>query len=131
MFNKTILVGNLTKDPELRYTPSGTPVTSFSIAVNSKTKQNDEWKDETLFIEIVTFARQAETCGEYLNKGSRVLVEGRLKESRWEAEGQQKSKLQVIAQVVKFLSKKNGANDSEVSESTTDSQNTESSSEPF
>jgi len=108
MYNKIILIGNLTKDPELRYTPQGTPVASFRIAVNHKYKQADEIKQETMFIDNVVFGRQAETCSKYLNKGSAVLVEGRLQERRWESNGQQKSKFEVIAQSVRFLSRKGG-----------------------
>lgn len=106
MFNKIILIGNLTKDPELRYTPQGTPVASFRIAVNSRYKQADEMREETLFIDIITFGKQAETCSQYLNKGKSVLVEGRLQERRWESDGQQRSKFEVVAQTVRFLSKK-------------------------
>ena len=109
MFNKIILVGNLTKDPEVRYTPAGTPVTNFRIAVNHVYKQNNEVKKDTMFIDIVTFGKQAETCGQYLSKGGSVLVEGRLQERRWETEdGQQRSKYEVVAQSVRFLSKKQG-----------------------
>ena len=106
MYNRIILIGNLTKDPELRYTPQGTPVASFRIAVNTRYKQSDESREDTLFIDIVTFGKQAETCSQYLNKGKSVLVEGRLQERRWESEGQQKSKCEVIAQTVRFLSRK-------------------------
>ena len=106
MFNKVIFIGNLTKDPELRYTPQGTPVASFRIAVNSRYKQSDELKSETLFIDIVVFGKQAESCSQYLSKGRSVLVEGRLQERRWESNGQQKSKVEVIANTVRFLSKK-------------------------
>jgi len=106
LYNKVILIGNLTKDPELRYTPQGTPVTSFRIAVNYRYKQSDEMKQETTFIDIVVFGKQAESSSKYLNKGSSVLVEGRLQERRWESDGQQRSKFEVIAQSVKFLSKK-------------------------
>ena len=112
MYNKIILIGNLTKDPELRYTPQGTPVASFRIAVNSKYKQSDEVKQETLFIDNVVFGKQAESCSKYLNKGSSVLVEGRLQERRWESNGQQKSKFEVIAQSVRFLSRRGGTQDS-------------------
>jgi single-strand DNA-binding protein len=111
MFNKIILIGNLTKDPELRYTPQGTPVASFRLAVNYRYKQSDEMKQDTMFIDNVIFGKQAESCSKYLNKGSAVLVEGRLQERRWEANGQQKSKFEVIAQSVRFLSRK-GAQDS-------------------
>ncbi|MGD0887173.1 MAG: single-stranded DNA-binding protein [Thermodesulfovibrionales bacterium] len=106
MYNKIILIGNLTKDPELRYTPQGTPVASFRIAVNSKYKQSEGFREETLFIDIVTFGKQAETCSQYLNKGNAILVEGRLQERKWESDGQQKSKVEVVAQTVRFLPRK-------------------------
>ncbi len=106
MYNKVILIGNLTKDPELRYTPQGTPVATFRLAINYSYKQGDEWKKETTFIDIVVFGKQAENCGQYLNKGSQALVEGRLQERRWESDGQQKSKFEVVANTVKFLSSK-------------------------
>jgi single-strand DNA-binding protein len=109
MYNRIILIGNLTKDPELRYTPQGTPVASFRIAVNSKFKQSDGFREETLFIDVVTFGKQAETCSQYLNKGSAILVEGRLQERKWEAEGQQKSKVEVVAQTVRFLPRRSDA----------------------
>ncbi len=109
MYNKVILIGNLTKDPELRYTPQGTPVASFRLAVNYRYKQADEVKQETTFIDNVVFGKQAESCSKYLNKGSSVLVEGRLQERRWESNGQQRSKFEVIAQSVRFLSKRGGS----------------------
>lgn len=108
MYNKVILIGNLTKDPELRYTPQGTPVASMRLAVNYKYKQSDEMKQETTFIDCIVFGKQAETCSKYLNKGSSVLAEGRLHERRWESNGQQRSKFEVIAQSVRFLSKRTG-----------------------
>lgn len=109
MFNKIILIGNLTKDPELRYTPQGTPVASFRLAVNSKYKQSNEMKSETLFIDVVVFGKQAESCSQYLSKGRPALVEGRLQERRWESDGQQKSKVEVVASTVRFLSRKGDA----------------------
>ena len=111
MYSKAILIGRLTKDPELRYTPKGTPVASFSLAINYRYKQNDERKDETTFIDIVVFGKPAEFCGQYLNKGSAVIVDGRLQQRRWESDGQQKSKIEVVAQSVNFLpgSKKDAA----------------------
>lgn len=112
MFNRVILIGNLTKDPEVRYTPGGTPVATISIAVNSRYKQGDESKEEVLFIDSVVFGKQAETCGQYLSKGRSVLVEGRLRERRWEYEGQKKSKMEVVANNVRFLSKKEGPSSS-------------------
>jgi single-strand DNA-binding protein len=103
MYSKVILIGRLTKDPELRYTPKGTPVSSFSLAVNYRYKQADEMKDETTFIDIVVFGKVAEFCGQYLNKGTAVIVDGRLQQRRWESEGQQRSKIEVVAQSVNFL----------------------------
>jgi single-strand DNA-binding protein len=106
MFNRIILIGNLTKDPEVRYTPGGTPVATVSIAVNSKYKQGDDTKEEVLFINAVVFGKQAESCGQYLSKGNPVLVEGRLRERKWESEGIQKSKFEVVASNVRFLPKR-------------------------
>src|SRR3990172_4872831 len=103
MYSKVILIGRLTKDPELRYIPKGTPVASFSLAINYRYKQNDEKKDETTFIDIVVFGKPAEFCGQYLNKGSAVIVDGRLQQRRWESDGQQKSKIEIVAQSVNFL----------------------------
>jgi len=109
VFNRIILIGRLTKDPDVRYTPAGLPVTSFGLAVNTRSKQGDEYKDEVLFIDCVVFGKQAESCGQYLNKGNLILVEGRLRERKWEYEGQKKSKMEVIASNVRFLqSKKDG-----------------------
>jgi len=114
VFNKVILIGNLTKDPELRYTPQGTSVCNFRIAVNHRYKQGDEVKKEVTFLDVVTFGKQADTCAQYLNKGSAVLVEGRLQERRWETvEGQSRSKFEVIAQNVRFLGKRQGDIDAE------------------
>jgi single-strand DNA-binding protein len=106
VYNKIILIGNLTKDPEIRYAQSGLPVCNFSIAVNYTTRKNED-KKETLFINVVTFDRQAEICGQFLRKGKPVLVEGRLQERRWETEdGQQRSRVEVVAQTVKFFSRR-------------------------
>lgn len=114
MFNKIILIGNLTRDPELRYTPQGTSVCSFGIAVNRRYKQGEETKEEVTFINVVVFGKQADICGQYLNKGSAVLIEGRLQERRWETEdGQKRSRHEVVAQNVRFLSKKQGVADFE------------------
>ena len=117
MYNKIILIGNLTKDPELRYTPQGTPVASFRLAVNYRYKQSDDMKQETMFIDNVVFGKQAESCSKYLSKGSPVLVEGRLQERRWETNGQQKSKFEVVAQSVRFLSRRSSAQDSSFGDS--------------
>jgi single-strand DNA-binding protein len=109
-FNKVILMGNLTRDPELRYTPSGSAVANFGLAVNRKYKQDDELKEDTCFVDIAVFGRQAETCSEYLNKGSLVLIDGRLNYRKWETEdGQTRNKLDVVANNVQFMPKGLGA----------------------
>jgi single-strand DNA-binding protein len=106
-FNKVILMGNLTKDPEVRYLPSGTAVASFGLAVNRKFKQGEEMKEEVCFIDIVVFGKQAETSGKYLSKGSGVIIDGRLSQRRWEGEdGQKRNKHEVVAESVRFLPKR-------------------------
>jgi len=103
-FNKVILVGNLTRDPELRYTGSGTAVTNFSLAINRRYRQAGEPREETVFVDIVVFQKQAENCAQYLSKGRSALVEGRLVQRSWTTEeGQKRNKLEVIAQNVQFL----------------------------
>jgi single-strand DNA-binding protein len=106
-FNKVILIGNLTKNPELRYTPSGTPVASFGLAINRRFRQGEELKEEVCYVDIVVFGKQAEHCGQYLSKGNGVIVDGRLQQRRWETEdGQKRSKHEVVAQTVTFLPKR-------------------------
>ncbi len=105
-YNKVILVGNLTKDPELRYTPSGTAVANLRLAVNRRYKdRNQEFKDEVCYVTIVVWSKQAETCNQYLHKGSSVMVEGRLQSRSWEDQqtGKQRSVLEVLAERVQFL----------------------------
>ena len=103
--NKVLLIGNLTRDPELRYVPSGTAVATFTVAVNRVyTSQAGEKKEEVAFIKIVVWGRRAEVCGEYLSKGSPVFVEGRLQSRSWEGQdGQKRSTTEVIADNVQFL----------------------------
>ncbi len=103
--NKVLLIGNLTRDPELRYVPSGTAVATFTIAVNRVyTSQAGEKKEEVSFIKIVVWGRRAEVCGEYLSKGSPVFIEGRLQSRSWEGQdGQKRSTTEVIADNVQFL----------------------------
>jgi len=113
-YNKVILMGNLTRDPELRYTPNGTAVSTLSLAVNRRPKPDTQEK-EVDFFDIVVFGKQAENCSEYLRKGSPVLVDGRLQQRRWETdEGQKRSKVEVVAFSVQFLGSPKGG-DSEPS----------------
>ncbi|NOY63872.1 MAG: single-stranded DNA-binding protein [Nitrospirae bacterium] len=129
MFNRVIFVGNLTRDPELRYSPQGTAVATLGLAVNSRVKQGDEYKDETLFIDIVVFGKQAENVTQYLSKGRGVIVEGRLRERRWEYEGQRKSKFEVIASTVRFLPRREIQNSGGVDDIIPPEENTDL--EPF
>lgn len=106
-FNKVILIGNLTRNPELRYTPNGTPVAALGLAVSRRYKQGDELKEEVCFVDVVVFGKQAEHCGQYLSKGNGIIVDGRLQQRRWETEdGQKRSKHEVVAQTVTFLPKR-------------------------
>ena len=105
-FNKVLLMGNLTRDPELRYVPSGTAVASFGLAMNrTYTTQTGEKKEEVCFVTVIVWGKQAESCSQYLNKGSQVFVEGRLSSRSWEQEGQKRSVLEVRAERVQFLGK--------------------------
>lgn len=105
-FNRVILVGNLTRDPELRYLASGMAVTDIGLAVNDRRKNaNGEWVDETTFVDVTLWGRTAEVCSEYLTKGSPVLIEGRLKLDTWETQdGQKRSKLKVVGEKMQMLS---------------------------
>jgi len=102
-YNRVVLVGNLTRDPELRYIPSGTAVSEIGLAVNDRVKRNDQWVDETTFVEVTLWARTAEVANEYLSKGSSVLIEGRLKLDTWEKDGQKRSKLRVVGEKMQML----------------------------
>ncbi len=115
--NKVFLIGNLVRDPELRYIPSGEAVANLRIAVNrAYTTKDGEKKKETCFITVVVWRRQAENCGEYLSKGSSILVEGRLRESQWETNtGEKRSKLEVTANTVQFLDRKPSQKEGETS----------------
>jgi single-strand DNA-binding protein len=102
--NRVILLGNLTRDIELRHTPAGTAVTDISIAVNDKRKNaNGDWVDEVTYVDITLWGRTAEVANEYLHKGSQIFVEGRLKLDSWEADGQKKYKLRVIGEKMQML----------------------------
>ena len=103
-FNKVILMGNLTRDPELRYTPNGTAVTDVGLAVNRVyTGPDGQKQEETTFVDITFWTRQAETICKYLNKGSPLFVEGRLKFDSWEKDGQKRSKLSVNGENFQFI----------------------------
>jgi single-strand DNA-binding protein len=105
-FNRVILIGHLTRDPELKYIPSGTAVAEVGIAVNDRVKKNDVWVDETTFVDVTLWGRTAEVANEYLRKGAATLIEGRLKLDTWEKDGQKRSKLRVIGEKLQMLGNK-------------------------
>ena len=108
-FNRVILVGNVTRDIELKYTQGGTAVTEIGLAVNDRRKtQSGEWVEETTFIDVTLWARTAEVASEYLSKGSSVLIEGRLKLDTWETDGQKRSKLRVVGERMQMLGGRGG-----------------------
>jgi len=104
--NKIVLLGNVTRNPEVRYIPGrDLPVAKFGLAVNRRTKE----REETCFIDIVTFGRTAEMCGEYVTKGMPILIEGRLSFNQWEQEGVKRSKHEVVAENIQFVSRRDQA----------------------
>jgi single-strand DNA-binding protein len=110
-FNKVILLGNLTRDPEVRYTPKGTAVTELGMAVNRVyTAENGEKREETTFVDVTLWGRTAEIAGEYLKKGRPVLIEGRLQLDTWDDKqsGQKRSKLKVVGEGLQLIGSRPG-----------------------
>jgi len=108
-FNRVILLGNLTRDVEVKYLQSGMAVAELGLAVNDRRKnQAGEWVEEVTFVDITLWGRTAEVAGEYLSKGSPVLIEGRLKLDQWETDGQKRSKLKVIGERMQMVGSKGG-----------------------
>jgi single-strand DNA-binding protein len=105
-FNKIILMGNLTRDPERRYLPSGQAVTTFTVAMNRRyVAPSGEKKEEVSFVKVVAWAERAEDCYKFLHKSSPVFVEGRLQSRSWEKDGDRRSTVEVIASKIQFLGK--------------------------
>jgi single-strand DNA-binding protein len=103
-FNRVFLMGNLTRDPEVRYLPSGQPVAELRMAVNRRYKTaKGEEKEEVCFVNVAAWGRTAETCSQYLSKGSPLFVEGRLRYEEWEKDGQKHNRLGVVAERVQFI----------------------------
>ncbi|MBI2441644.1 MAG: single-stranded DNA-binding protein [Lentisphaerae bacterium] len=102
--NRVFLIGNLTRDPEIRYLPTGKAVADLNMAINRRYRTAaGEDKEETCFVSVVVWGRQAETAGEYLKKGSTIMVEGSLRYEQWEANGEKRSRLRVSGDRVQFL----------------------------
>ena len=108
-FNKVILLGNVTRDPELRYIANGTAVTDIGLAVNDRRKTaTGEWVEETTFVDVTLWGRTAEIAGEYVTKGSPLLIDGRLKLDTWEKDGKKNSKLRVVCDRMQLLGARSG-----------------------
>jgi single-strand DNA-binding protein len=108
-YNRVILIGNVTRDIDLKYTQSGLAVTEIGLAVNDRRKtQTGEWVEETTFVDVTLWGRYAEVASEYLSKGSPVFVEGRLKLDTWETDGQKRSKLRVVCERMQMLGSRGG-----------------------
>lgn len=104
--NKVMITGNLTRDPELRTTQNGMAILSLGVAVNDRKRtQSGEWVDSPNFIDCVMFGRRAESVARYLSKGSKVAIEGSLRYSSWESDGQRRSKVEVAVSEIEFMSK--------------------------
>jgi single-strand DNA-binding protein len=126
--NQVTLMGNLTRDPELRQTPNGQNVTSFSLALNRSYKDSGgEWQEVTDYVDIVCWGPLAERVSQYLSKGRRCLVQGRLQSRSWEQEGQKRSKVEVLANDVTFLDSRGADSESNSSENAGPSEETKSS----
>lgn len=105
--NRVNISGNLTRDPEMRATASGTQVLSFGMAVNDRAKDaNGEWADRPNFIDCTMFGARAEAVSRYISKGSKVAIEGKLRWSQWEKDGQKRSKIEVIVDEIEFMSRR-------------------------
>ncbi len=107
--NRVIISGNLTRDPELRSTQSGMDVLSFGVAVNDRRRnpQTNEWEDYPNFVDCTMFGNRARSLAQYLSKGTKVSIEGKLRWSQWERDGQKRSKLEVIVDELEFMSSRN------------------------
>ena len=108
--NRVVISGNLTSDPELRQTAGGLPVLGFSVAVNDRRKNQstDEWEDYPNFVDCTMFGARADSVAKFLSKGAKVAMEGKLRWSQWEKDGQKRSKLEVIVDELEFMSRSNG-----------------------
>lgn len=105
-FNRVTLLGNLTRDPELKYIPSGTAVAEVGLAVNERVKKGNEWVDEVHYFDVVLWGKTAEAAANYLNKGSQMLVDGRLRFEQWEKDGKKHSKVKVVGERMQMLGSK-------------------------
>lgn len=133
--NKVFLLGNMTRDVELRYTGSGMAVTEIGMAVNEKRKQGDEWVDDVTYVDVTLWGKTAEIAGKYLSKGSQILIEGRLKLDSWEKDGQKHYKMKVVGEKLQMLGSRSAGSapksDSGSSHQSDDSHGVDSDEIPF
>lgn len=101
--NTVVIIGRLTRDSELKYTQGGTAVSKFAIACNKRRKDGDQWKDEASFFDVVLWGKSAEGLNQYLTKGKQVAIEGELNQNRWTQDGQNRSKVEIVARAVQLL----------------------------
>lgn len=116
--NSVTIAGNLTRDFELRATSSGFPIGTMSIAVNERVKVNDEWTDKPNYFDVVLLGKRAEIIAQYLVKGTKVCVSGKLRWSQWERDGEKRSKVEIIAEDVEFMSRRESAGSANPAQST-------------
>lgn len=107
--NRVIISGNLTRDPEIRHTPSGMAVMGFGIAVNDRVKNGDQWEDRPNYIDCAMFGTRAESVSRFMQKGSKVTIEGKLRWSQWEKDGQKRSKVEVVVDEIELMSRQQDA----------------------
>ncbi|MEL3906023.1 MAG: single-stranded DNA-binding protein [Treponema sp.] len=113
--NHVVLVGRLTRDAELKYTSGGAAVCKFSIAINRRRKNGEEWTEEVHYFDIVLWGRQGETLNQYLVKGKQVAIEGELRQNRWEQDGQPRSKIEIVANNIQLLGGSSGGGNQQMS----------------
>lgn len=106
MFNSTVVVGRLVRDPECKVVSTGTKISEFTIVLDERKKVGGEWVDSPIFLDIVAFGKTAEIIGDYANKGSLIVVSGKLSQDKWERDGVKHTKIKVVADTVKLLDKK-------------------------
>ena len=109
-FNRVIVMGNLTRDPELRYVAKRIAVSDLGLAINDRIKKDGEWTEEVTFVDVTLWGRTAEVANEYLTKGSPVLIEGRLKYETWEKDGQKRSKLKIVCDRMQMIGSRTNGN---------------------
>jgi single-strand DNA-binding protein len=107
--NHVVLVGRLTRDAELKYTAGGQAVCKFSVAINRRKKNGDQWEDEPNYFDVVLWGRQGESLNQYLVKGKSVGVEGELRQDRWQQDGQNRSKVEIVANNIQLLGGSSGS----------------------